>query len=331
VLVSSSEAPPHWLPEAKHAPTLSRLRPRIHVRPPTGRSQSTGSPKGRIVLEKSSQWLIFTPGVSVTRRLSRPIDAIRYRDLRTALARHVDSPSFAVSSDGLSIMEEWVEGSMLRASEPDEAVERIGGLVGGYRHLVVESGSGSTEGEVQGYVATMIEAAARSPLDAGLQAILQSSRFRRAASVGPAIASHGEAGAHNVLAAGPRTVLIDWEPKHLGLRPFWCDVVMLVTAVRRRTGSVRGLDEEVHLLLSAAEVTDDGLFSDPEMTAAAGAFAHLCRRTTMVRSGTGGSATVALGPFGPVGPHRDGGSLGLPRSAVRLANSAWHRRAPRGT
>jgi len=327
VLVRIGETPPSWLSDTKYSTTPLRLRSQVHLRPARSRSEATDSARGCIVLEKSSQWLIFAPGVSVTRRLSRPIDAIRYRELRAAMAPFIDSPSFTVSCDGRSIVEEWVDGFPLRTLDPDEAVGRLQGLVRGYRRLVEASRACGDAGEAEGYVATMLKVAARSALDVELQAYLQGRSFRRAVSMGPVTASHGEAGGHNVRAVGPHTVLIDWEPKHLGLRPFWCDVVMLVSSVAGRTGSFGQLRDEIRLLLSSAGAVDDELFSDAEMTAAAAAFAHLCRRTTLIRTEAGGSETVGLGPFGP---NARGAVLGIPQSAIRLANSSWRRRPPNG-
>jgi hypothetical protein len=321
-----TESVPAWMPTKKafgpdpHPPAVgegfgSSMGPCAHLV-----NRSGGTSGASIFLDRGNLFLAVAPSSGwMIRWISSPIRADFYAMVRSEAQRCISSPWFAVEQAGHAIRDGWVKDAIpaLRLS-PQERLGHVRRLLDELEALVA-AGSPTRAGvTTQMFTEELLRAIPHRRLDVGLRSVLASEEFLRAASGGKLVPSHGDLGAHNFLVSDGRHVVVDWEPKNVGIRPFWCDVSRVLTSDPEalRSGV---FDAHIERIWRAAGLSADGVLANRDHLAAFGAVERLSRRTT-VELGPSSRPVVGLSISGQ--PVRSI-TRSIGRVQVQRANSVW--------
>ena len=168
--------------------------------------------------------------------------------LRERFSTYVRAPAFAVDVASGRLSEQYIDGVPLAVLPADVQVEHV-------RHLL-RSLAVMIRSEVNGCGAAWFEdvkrSTARLPLPSSLQRALDWDLLTQLVSVSPFSPSHGDIGPGNILVAGEEPVLLNWFPRGVDERPFWCDGVHLALCSQHLGFWWGALDHEPELIWSAA-------------------------------------------------------------------------------
>jgi len=236
------------------------------------------------LVQKADQGLLLAPEAGVVRRVGPGVVVDgRYEVLRNRLGAFVGSPAFTVDFKRQTIDEEYVEGRICNQEGVEERVASTKHILRSIASLVESERGGEVRGRdrTSDFLRLMFATCTPQALPAELGQISESFMFARIFGSGPVIPSHGEVGPHNVLHAQNGYLLIDWEPKSLGVRPFWADACNAIQAAGWPLFLEGRFDEQLSQLWSVAGFESHEWTKLRDQVAAGAAVAALSRRVTL--------------------------------------------------
>jgi len=191
-----------------------------------------------VIIAPDAGWvrrITYEPGVpggmhggrSVAGAPARPRRAVgtyddAYRELRSALSRHLDGPQFEVEHDGAVLLEPYVRGRMLNTVAPATQLIRTRALLEQLTALAADPAMQRGARDLTAMLLRDLRAVAEDPDHRDLAALAD--RLGRCVD----IPSHGDLSANNVIVDGDRSYVIDWDASVLGVRPAWFDALHLL-------------------------------------------------------------------------------------------------------
>ena len=188
----------------------------------------------------------------------------RYVHLREQFSTYVCAPAFTVDIPSGRLREQYIDGTPLALLAGDVRIEHVKRLLRSLAVMIQSEANGS----VSGWFEDVMRSTEGVRLPKSLQRTLDWDRLAQLVGVGPFAPSHGDVGPGNILIADDEPVLLDWSPRGVDERPFWCDGVHLAMRSQDLGFWSGTLDEELELIWSAAGRTIDIAASRLELAVA---------------------------------------------------------------
>ena len=265
----------NWMWPIGKRPLLSLIGPvRRFTAPPNARGGYEA------VLDKGGSVLAIDPPGGRTCRAGRDlIFSETYETTRQKLQQHVRGPKFHIPRDRRSLHEEWVAGVPLRQVPPESAIRVARQLLEGYEGLIR---SASWSVPFSEYYRALVEAVPDQEVKELIESAVSSSGVLNALDRVALIPSHGEAGWHNIVVHRSGAVLIDWETKTVGWKPFWVDVLSVAGAPNGEMWRKGYFESVLSQVWSAGGGEYSAFSSRLDRIRALKMLSHVARRTTTV-------------------------------------------------
>lgn len=253
-----------------------------------------------IALDKGGQLLAIDLEQKMTRRLGPSVHFTReYEDIRNALQSKLPSPNFNIDQSRDILTEDWLDGQPLLSLPPKETISIKEVMT---KQFLEHVPTGSLEVETGRYLDLLLSPLRERDIRDFLSSWVEEFGLIDRIPTSLISPSHGEPGSHNTVVANGRPFVVDWEPKSVGYRPEWMD---LLSVLPRDISGISLLDLSVDS--RTREAANDRIsplvecVASKEGRALMGALREVARTTTTVVSDRG-LAIMHIDPRGPTIP-----------------------------